>query len=79
MASFLSGERDIINGNLQLCLACPDNVVTRLLLAQTVVAMKKVRPAVVAEFQERISLLEEHHPLGDAAGTVVQRILAGTS
>ncbi len=40
-SSFLSGEREIVDGNLQLCVACPDNVATRLLFARTLLAMKK--------------------------------------
>ena len=27
--AFLNGEREIIDGNLQLCLWCPDNVVKK--------------------------------------------------
>lgn len=45
-----SGEREILAGNLNLCLACPRNTTTRLLLAQTALAMKKVRPDVFRNF-----------------------------
>lgn len=34
-SSFLHGEREIIDGNLQLCLSYPANVTVRVLLLQT--------------------------------------------
>jgi hypothetical protein len=71
---FLNGEREIIAGNLQLCVDCPDNVVTRLVLAQTVAAMNKVRPDVVQEFQERLALLERRHPMSDEVAQTIQHI-----
>ena len=73
-ANFLSGERDIIDGNLQLCLACPDNVVTRLLLAQTLLAMKKIRPDILPEFRDKLALLQKEKPLIEPAHGVMQRI-----
>lgn len=75
-ASELHGEREIIDGNIHLCLASPDNVVTRLLLAQILQRMKKVRPEVVAEYREKIQLLQKENPLPDPAQGVLQRILA---
>ena len=41
---FLSGEREIVDGNLQLCLSHPDSLSVRLLFAQTLAAMKRARP-----------------------------------
>ena len=72
---FLSGEREIINGNLQLCLACPDNVSTRLLLAQTLLAMNKIRPDIPPEFKNKIALLQKEKPLLKPAQDVLQRLL----
>jgi hypothetical protein len=72
---FLHGERDIIDGNLQLCLAFPLNVGVRILLAQTSLAMKRVRPDILSEFREKISLLQEEKPLPEPAHGVVQRML----
>jgi hypothetical protein len=58
-SSFLSGEREIINGNLQLCLACPNNVSTRLMLVQTLSGLKKVRPDILPEFKDKLNLLQK--------------------
>jgi tetratricopeptide (TPR) repeat protein len=71
---FLSGEREIIDGNIQQCLATPGTVSTRLLLAQTLLAMKRVRPDILPEFKERLALLQEEHPLTEPAQSVVQRL-----
>jgi tetratricopeptide (TPR) repeat protein len=76
--NFLSGEREIINGNLQLCLAHPQNVCTRILLAQTLAAMKRVRPDILPEFKEKIALLQNEKPLPEPAQGVVQRIIHET-
>ena len=72
---FLSGEREIVDGNLQLCLAHPDSVAVRLLFAQTLAAMKRARPNVVGEFQDKAALLQKNHPLPGAAQGVIDRIL----
>jgi Flp pilus assembly protein TadD len=72
---FLSGEREILDGNLQLCLACPNNVGTRILLAQTLSAMKKVRPEIPPEFKDKLALLQKDHPLSEPAHSIVQRII----
>ena len=71
---FLHGERGLLDGNLQLCLEFPQNVVVRILLAQTLVAMKRGRPEVPAEFKEKITLLQKEKPLTEPAHSVVQRI-----
>ena len=72
---FLSGEREIVDGNLQLCLAHPDSVAVRLIFAQTLAAMKRARPNVVGEFQDKAALLQKNHPLPGAAQGVIDRIL----
>ncbi len=72
--NFLNGERAIIAGNLELCVTYPDNVVTRILLAQTVIAMKKVSPDVVAEFKDKFELLQREKPVPEVANSVVQRM-----
>lgn len=74
-ANFLSGEHEIIDGNLQLCLVCPDNVGARLLLIQTLLAMKKVRPDILPEFKDKLNLLQKEKPLTQSADGIVQRIL----
>lgn len=72
--AFLSGEREILDGNLQLCLAHPQSVVVRILLAQTLLAMKRVRPDILPEFTERLALLQKEHPLTEPAQAVLQRL-----
>lgn len=74
-SSFLSGERAIIDGNLQLCLEFPANAVTRILLAQTLTSMKQMRPEVLVEFKDRVKLLEEKWPLQGIAGETVRRVI----
>jgi tetratricopeptide (TPR) repeat protein len=74
-AGFLSGEREIVLGNLQLCLSHPHNVTTRLLLVQTLAHLKKVRPDIVAEFKDKIALLQKEKPLAEPRHTTVQASL----
>jgi tetratricopeptide (TPR) repeat protein len=71
----LSGEREILDGNLQLCLAAPESVSTRLLLAQTALALKRARPGVLPEFRDRLERLQRDFPLPEPAHAVVQRLL----
>ena len=71
----ITGEREILDGNLQLCLDFPQNVGIRILFAQTVLAMKRSRPVVVAEYQEKIARLQRENPLSEPAQSVVQRML----
>jgi hypothetical protein len=72
---FLSGEREIILGNLQLCVNHPHNATTRLLLLQTLAHMKKARPDVVAEFRDKITLLQNEKPLAEPVHALVQSSL----
>jgi tetratricopeptide (TPR) repeat protein len=71
---FISGEHEIIDGNIQLCAACPKNVTVRLLLAQTMLAMKKVRRHILPDFQAKIHLLQKDHPLAGPAHGVLERM-----
>jgi tetratricopeptide (TPR) repeat protein len=75
-AAFLSGEREMLDGNLHLCLNHPDNVTTRLVFLQTLHRMKKVRPEVVAEFRDRVLLLQKEKPLPEPAQAVAQRLVS---
>lgn len=74
----LSGEREIIDGNLQLCLEEPGSVSIRILFAQTLRGLKKVRPDIIPEFRARVNLLQKEKPLPEPAQSVVTRILAET-
>jgi hypothetical protein len=72
----LNGEREILDGHLQLCLDQPDSVSIRLLYAHTLRGMKKVRPDILPEFRARTDLLHQEKPLAEPARSVVARILA---
>jgi hypothetical protein len=74
--TFLCGEREIIDGNLQLCLAEPDNVIPRLVLVHTLLRMKKIRPQVVEEFRDKVLLLQKEKPLASPAYGVLQRMIS---
>lgn len=73
-ADFLHGERDIIDGNIQQCLAAPASASTRLLLAQTLLAMKRVRPDILPEFKDRLALIQKEHPLQEPAQGLIQKL-----
>jgi tetratricopeptide (TPR) repeat protein len=75
-SGFLSGEREILAGNLGLCLNLPRNPTPRLLLAQTLAHLKKVRPDVVAEFHDKIEMLQREKPLTEPVQRLVQGILS---
>jgi tetratricopeptide (TPR) repeat protein len=74
-SNFLNNEHELILGNIQLCLACPHNPTTRLLLAQTMLGMKRIRPDIVQEFKDKVIMLQAEHPLPERIHGVVQRIL----
>jgi tetratricopeptide (TPR) repeat protein len=72
---FLSSERDIIDGNIQLCIASPNCIPARGLLAQTLLAMKRVRPEILSEFRDKLALLQKEKPLQEPAQSIVKRII----
>lgn len=72
---FLNGARDIIDGNIDLCLQTPQSINVRLLLAQTLLSMKHNRPDILTEFAERVRLLQNEHPLSEEAQGIVQGII----
>ena len=74
----LNGEREILNGNIQLCLNHPSNTTVRLLLAQTLRKMKEVRSDVAEEFVEKIRLLQKNAPLPEPANGIVQSWIEST-
>ncbi|HJU21886.1 MAG TPA: tetratricopeptide repeat protein [Casimicrobiaceae bacterium] len=71
----LHGERDILDSNVQLCVGNPQSVVARLLLAQTLLAMKQVRSDVVAEFRTRVTQLQKNYPILGREHSLVQQII----
>jgi hypothetical protein len=74
-SSFLHGEREVIDGNLQLCLDCPENAGARIVLAKTLLSIKAVRPRLVGEFKDKIDLLQSKKPLSEPAQSVVGRMI----
>ena len=71
---FLSGEREIVDGCVQLCLLEPSSVSIRILLARVLLAMKKVNPAAVKEFADKIRLLQTKHPFQGVEHGVLNRL-----
>jgi len=74
-SQFLNGEREIAAGNLQQCLDYPTSVNARLLLARTLLSMKKACPQVVPEYKARVELLQKDKPLAQPAHKVIQEML----
>jgi tetratricopeptide (TPR) repeat protein len=74
--NFLSGERDIIDGNLNLCLRLPRNPTTRIVLVETLAAMHKIRPEVVREYADKVALLQTEMPLKEPLHSKLQAMLA---
>ncbi|TAG28426.1 MAG: hypothetical protein EAZ36_05915 [Verrucomicrobia bacterium] len=72
----LRGERNIVDGLLHFCVDQPASVPARLLLAHTLGGLRKVRPAVLADFQSRTDDLQSQHPLPEPAHGVTARVLA---
>jgi tetratricopeptide (TPR) repeat protein len=77
--AFLSGEREILAGNLRLCLDAPHSFPARLLLAETVASMRALRPQAVDEFAERLAALQAERPLAEAEQRAVEQVLAGSA
>lgn len=75
VTGFLSSEREIIDGNIQLCLDSPNCIPARVLLAQTLLTIKRVRPDILPEFRDKLALLQKEKPLQEPARTTVQRII----
>ena len=51
-----------------------DNVCTRILFAQTLLAMKKVRGDITPEYKEKIAMLQKEKPLAEPAHALIQRM-----
>ncbi len=60
---FLNGETEILKGELDLCLAEPQNVPARLLLQATLGALAKVKPESAQAFTAEFEKLKAEHPL----------------
>ena len=72
----ISGEREIVDGTLRLCLSRPADVLPRMMLAQTLRLLGRVRPEVPPEFEEKALLLLREHPLAGETGRLADAALA---
>jgi tetratricopeptide (TPR) repeat protein len=61
--NFLSGENDILAGEIALCQAEPENIAARLLLLETMTALERAKPGAAAAFREPVEQLMAEHPL----------------
>ncbi len=68
---FLNGEHEILQGQLDLCLAEPANVPARLLLLSTYGAMGKIKPEVAQEFAPKLDRLKQEFPIAGVDGLAV--------
>jgi tetratricopeptide (TPR) repeat protein len=73
--SALHGTREIIEGCLHLCLDFPANATLRALLADVVARMRNIRPDVVAQYRDRVLLLQKELPLQEDAQRVLDDML----
>ncbi len=74
--NFLSGGRDILDGDLQLCLNQPKNATVRILLLQTCLSMKSSHPGIVSEYIDKLERLQAEHPLSEPTNSLVLGLLA---
>ena len=75
--NFLSGEREIVRGQLDLALSLPRSLPARLVLHETLLRLKALRPEIVAEARQPVELLQQRQPMSDpAAAAVLARQLA---
>jgi tetratricopeptide (TPR) repeat protein len=71
---FVGGERMIIDNNILQCLLCPQNVPSRLVLAESLSAVKKTRPEILPEFKDKLAIVQNEKPLPEPAHSVLQRM-----
>lgn len=79
--SELSGEREILDGMLQLCVRQPENQTARMLFIQTLRQMENARPEIIPEFKEKVETLQNEFPLagqiGELASTAIEEVFEG--
>ena len=74
----LSGEHEILDGILHLCVRQPTNATVRMVFAQTLRLMQKVRPELLVEYKEKIDLLQRDHPLTGSIARAIEKTIAET-
>lgn len=62
---FLHSERSIFDNMLHMAVELPTNVRVRMLLLSSLERQSRLRPGVVAEYREKLLLLEKQHPISD--------------
>jgi tetratricopeptide (TPR) repeat protein len=65
-AAFLSGEREIVQGQIALAASATQSLPVRLMLHETLLRLKKLKPEVVAEVEVQVKLLHDRYPMRDA-------------
>ena len=69
--NFIHGAREIIQGDIELCLRAPESVNARLILAQSISCLQKVEPSVLPEIADRVRLLQKEKWLESEAQAVI--------
>jgi tetratricopeptide (TPR) repeat protein len=72
----LSGEREILDGIIQLCVRQPDNRTARMVMVQTMRLMKKARPDILPEYKNKIDALQHDYPVRGDLAPLVEMALA---
>ena len=73
--SALHGTREIIEGCLHLCLDFPASATLRALLADVVARMRNIRPDVVAQYRDRVLLVQKEFPVEGDPQRVLDEML----
>jgi len=73
---FLNNEREIIEGNIGLCVDNPSNITVRLLLAKSLAALARVRPEIMSEFKAKLAALSRDKPIADPGQKAIEAVIA---
>lgn len=73
---FLNNEREIIEGNIGLCADYPHNFTLRLLLAKSLLALSRVRPDIMPEFETKLAVLGRDQPMDAECQKVIDAVIA---
>lgn len=72
----LSGLREIVRGELDLALSTPHSLPARLILHETLLRLRDIKPHIAAEFRHPAELLQQRYPLPDSqANAILERQL----
>ncbi len=72
---FLAGEREILEGSINLSLTFPRNIAVRLLLMQTAISLNRVNPSIIREFHDKLTRLHSENPLVGPSQGIVKRAI----